>query len=218
MAIKHKHTESKTDDVLKYRFLEVRKEIFNRYTAKQQNEQQAANEAFKRSMTDRQWESEVMEIYTDITAPGASKKTNRTVTDLLIKNPSHEDFVAAWSEEVHDKGLTFHFFSDPLVRKAILVTVQCADSIITFSSTHGKDTVLPRRNTWTAKILPVTDDRLQQEVMWVKRQETIRVKIVYSRRTCGQETISAKRYDVHDENHHDHPEGAFTQRNMNRSK
>ena len=89
--------ESKTDDVLKARFLLVRKEIFNRYTTKKQNEQEAISETLKRSLTDRQWESEVMEIDTDITVAGASKKTNRTVTDLLIKKPSHEDFVAAWA-------------------------------------------------------------------------------------------------------------------------
>ena len=98
-------------------------------------------------------------IDNDITSPGAIKQTNRTITDRLIKKPSHEDFVAAWSEAVLRKGLSFDFFSDPLVCKAILVTVQCADSIITFSSTHGKDTVLPRRNTWTAKNLTATDDR-----------------------------------------------------------
>ena len=90
------------------------------------------------------------------------------MTDLLIKKPSHEDFVAAWSEAVLGKGLTFDFFSDPLVRKAILVTAQCADSIITSSSTHGKDTVLPRRK--TAKNLPATDDRLQQEAMRVTKK------------------------------------------------
>ena len=115
----------------------MRKEIYNRFTTKQQNEQQAASAALKRSMTQRERESEVIEIDTDITAPGASKKTNRTVTDLLIKKPTHEDFVAAWSQAVLGKALTFDFFSDPLVRKAILVTAQCADSIITFSSTHG---------------------------------------------------------------------------------
>ena len=152
--------ESKTDDALKATFLAVRKEIYNRFTTKQQNEQQAASVALKRSMTERERESEVIEIDTDITAPGASKKTNRTVTDLLIKKPSHEDFVAAWSEAVLGKGLTFDFFSDPLVRKVILVTAQCAESIITSSSMHGKDTVLPRRNTWTAKNLSTTDDRL----------------------------------------------------------
>ena len=90
--------ESKTDDALKATFLAVRNEIYNRFTTKQQNEQQAASAALKRSMTERERESEVIEIDTDITAPGASKKTNRTVTDLLIKKPTHADFVAAWSE------------------------------------------------------------------------------------------------------------------------
>jgi hypothetical protein len=77
----------------------------------------------------------------------------------MIQKPSHEDFVV-WSEAVLGKGLTFDFFSDPLVRKTILVTAQCVDSIITFSGTYGKDTILPTRDTWTNKILPATDDRL----------------------------------------------------------
>ena len=71
-------------------------------------------------MSDRERESEVIEIDSDITVPGASKQTNRTVTDRLIKKSSHEDFV--WSEVVFGKGLTFDFFSDPLVLKVILVT------------------------------------------------------------------------------------------------
>jgi hypothetical protein len=40
--------ENKTDDALKARILAVRKEIYNRYTAKQQNEQAAASAALKR--------------------------------------------------------------------------------------------------------------------------------------------------------------------------
>jgi hypothetical protein len=51
--------------------------------------------------------------------------------------------------------------------KTILVTTQCTDFIITFSSTQGKGTILPRRTVWTTKILTTTDDRLQQKVMWV---------------------------------------------------
>ncbi len=190
-----------------------------------------------KSPAECEWKNEVIDIDTDITAPGASKKTNHTVTDLLIKKPSHavmplmqwytgypflyfyifvllvhirgsqtcffqntttvadtqypfhwevgnqqelfllriskkktfflknyffkkkctctaravvqwihctsaraprhhwshEDFLVVWSEEVFGKGLTFDFFSEPLVRKDILVTVQCADSIITCS-------------------------------------------------------------------------------------
>jgi hypothetical protein len=118
-------------------------------------------------MSECERESEVIEIDNDITSPGVTKQTNRTVTEKLIKKPSHEDFVVAWIEAVIGKGLTFDFFSDTLVRKVIPVTEWCDDSIITSSSTHGKDTVLPRRITWTAKILHATDDRLQQEDMWV---------------------------------------------------
>jgi hypothetical protein len=33
-----------------------------------------------------------------------------------------------------------------------------------------------------------------------------------------QEVIRAKKYDLHDEKQHDQPEGAFTERNMNRSQ
>ena len=61
-------------------------------------------------MSERERESEVIEIVIDITSPGASKQTIRTVTDK-------------WNETVFGKGLTFDFFSDPLVHKDILVTV-----------------------------------------------------------------------------------------------
>jgi hypothetical protein len=45
------------------------------------------------------------------------------------------------SVAVIGKGLTFDCFSDPLVRKAILVTVQCADSIITSMMGHSYSSV-----------------------------------------------------------------------------
>ena len=51
--------ESKTGDALNARFLAVRKEIYNRYTTKQQNEQEIDSTALKRSMTARERESEV---------------------------------------------------------------------------------------------------------------------------------------------------------------
>jgi hypothetical protein len=111
---KHKCEESvcsmestKDDSPLKARFFAVRKEVYKLFKEKQQTEQQAASEALKRSMSDREWDSEVIDVDNDITVPGASKQTNRTVTDRLIKKPSHEDFVAVWSEAVLGKGLTF---------------------------------------------------------------------------------------------------------------
>ena len=72
-----------------------------------------------------------------------------------------EEFINVWSEVVLGKGLTFDLFSDPVVREAILVTPQCSDSMITFSVSITKDTLLPKRSTWTQKILPQTDDHLK---------------------------------------------------------
>ena len=89
--------ESKKDDSpLKARFLAVRKEIFNRYTEKQQTEQQAASAVLKRGMSERERESAVIEIDTDITTSGAIKQTNRTVTDRLIKKPLHPSHGTFW--------------------------------------------------------------------------------------------------------------------------
>ena len=84
---------TKDDSPLKARFFAVRKQIFNHYKEKQQTEQQTTSAALKRGMSERERESEVIEIDNDITAPGGNNQTNRTVTDRLIKKSSHEDFV-----------------------------------------------------------------------------------------------------------------------------
>jgi len=42
-------------------------------------------------------------------------------------------------------------------------------------------------------------------------------KTMKSEFVACQETISAKKYDLHDEKQYDQPEGGFTERNMNRS-
>jgi hypothetical protein len=117
-------------------------------------------------MSERERGSEVIEIDNDITSPGTSKDTNRTVTDEWIKNPSHEDFVTAWSEAVFGKGLTFDFFSDTLVRKDILVTVQCADSSSRPPALMGKILFCPEGPLGLPKFC-------------------LRPMIVCSRRSCG---------------------------------
>ena len=55
-------------------------------------------------MSERERESELIEIDTEINAPGTNKQTTWTVTDRLIKKPSHEDFVVTWSEAVFGNG------------------------------------------------------------------------------------------------------------------
>ena len=147
--------ESKKDDgPEKARFVAVRDEIYKRYTAQQKAKDQVASSAVKRSITQREEEGDVIEIDGDVTSPSAAKQAHRTLADRSMKRPTVEEFINAWSEAVLGKGLTFDFFSDPIVRKAILVTAKCADSIITFAGSSAKDTLLPKRSTWTQKILP----------------------------------------------------------------
>jgi hypothetical protein len=98
----------------------------------------------------------IIEIDGDVTSPSTVKQTHRTVTDKLMNRWRN----LSWRETVFDKGLTFDFFRDPVVRKSILVTVQYADSIITFSTSSSKDMLLTRRKGWTHKILPTTDAHL----------------------------------------------------------
>jgi hypothetical protein len=58
---------TKDDRPLKARFFVVRKEIYNHYEQKQQTEQQAASAALERSMSERERDSEVIEVDNDIT-------------------------------------------------------------------------------------------------------------------------------------------------------
>ncbi len=52
-------------------------------------------------MSECVWDSDDVETDTDITDPGENNQTNRTVTDRLIKKPSHnEDFASVWNESV----------------------------------------------------------------------------------------------------------------------
>jgi hypothetical protein len=50
---------------------------------KQQTEQQADSAALKRSMSDLERDSEVIDVDNDITSPGACKQINRTGVDLV---------------------------------------------------------------------------------------------------------------------------------------
>ena len=143
----------------------MRDKIYKWHTDQQKDKDQVASSALKRSITQREEEGEVIEIDGDVTSPSAAKQAHRILADRLMKRPTVEEFINTWSEAVIGKGLTFDFFRDPLVHKVILVTVQCADSIITFAGSSAQDTLLPKRSTWTQKILPQTDARLQQDAM-----------------------------------------------------
>jgi hypothetical protein len=103
--------ESKKDDSpLKARFLAVRKEIFNRYTEKQQTEHQAASEALKRGMSEREREA---------LSWGLSDGVERS---------------SAWKR--FDLG--FDFFSDPLKWLVLLQDDAHGGMCASFSRTCAK--------------------------------------------------------------------------------
>ena len=108
--------ENKKDDVPdKTRFVPVRDEIYKWYTSQQKAKDQVASSAVKRSITQREEEGDVIEIDGDVTSPSVAKQTHHTLVDRLMKRPTVEEFINTWSEAVLGKGLTFDFFSDPLV-------------------------------------------------------------------------------------------------------
>ena len=114
--------ESKKDDGSeKARFVVVRDEIYKWYTDQEKDKDQVASLALKRSITQWEEEGEVIEMDGDVTSPSAAKQVHRTLADRLMKRPTVEEFINAWSEAVLGKGLTFDFFRDPLVCKVILV-------------------------------------------------------------------------------------------------
>ncbi len=63
----------KDDGPEKARFVEVRDEIYKRYTAQQKAKDQVASSTLKRSITQWEEEGEVIEIDGDVTSPSASK-------------------------------------------------------------------------------------------------------------------------------------------------
>ncbi len=109
--------ESKKDDgPQKARFVVVIDEIYKRYTTQEKAKDQVASSVLKRSITQREEEGEVIEIDGDVTRPSAVKQVHLTLADRLMKRPTVEEFINVWNEAVFEKGLTFDFFSDPLVK------------------------------------------------------------------------------------------------------
>jgi hypothetical protein len=86
--------ENKKDDgPEKARFVEVRDEIYKRYTSQQKAKDQIASSAVKRSITQWEEEGDVIEIDGDVTSPSASNQTHLTLADRLMKRPTVEEFI-----------------------------------------------------------------------------------------------------------------------------
>ena len=89
--------ENKKDDSpLKTRFLTVRKEIYNRYTEKQETEQQAVSAALKQGMSERIRDSDVIEPRTSPSRYSVSSEPGEGISGLLSRawRPSLSPFLS----------------------------------------------------------------------------------------------------------------------------
>jgi hypothetical protein len=87
---------------------------------------------------------------------------------MLTKPPSQAEFEECWSEAIIKNGLSPSLVDDPLFRKALVTTARMGQSAVCMgkgTALGKRDTTLPRRDTFSRKIIPATDKRLDEEGM-----------------------------------------------------
>ena len=87
---------------------------------------------------------------------------------VLMRTPTQAEFVECWSEAIIRNGLPPALVDDPLFRKALVTTSRMGQTAVCIgkgTALGKRDTTLPHRQTFTRKIIPVTDKRLDQENM-----------------------------------------------------
>jgi len=87
---------------------------------------------------------------------------------MLTKPPSQAAFEECWSEAIIKNGLSPSLVDDPLFRKALVTTARMGQSAVCMgkgTALGKRDATLPRRDTFSRKIIPATDKRLDEEGM-----------------------------------------------------
>jgi hypothetical protein len=87
---------------------------------------------------------------------------------MLTKPPSQAAFEECWSEAIIKNGLSPSLVDDPLFRKALVTTARMGQSAVCMgkgTALGKRDTTLPHRVTFSTKIIPATDKRLDEEGM-----------------------------------------------------
>jgi len=87
---------------------------------------------------------------------------------VLMKTPTQAEFVECWSEAIIRNGLPPALVDDPLFRKALVTTSRMGQTAVCMgkgTALGKRDTTLPHRHTFTRKIIPATDKRLDEENM-----------------------------------------------------
>jgi hypothetical protein len=87
---------------------------------------------------------------------------------VLMRTPTQAEFVECWSEAIIRNGLPPDLVDDPLFRKALVTTARMGQTAVCMgkgTALGKRDTTLPHRDTFTRKIIPATDKRLDEENM-----------------------------------------------------
>jgi hypothetical protein len=87
---------------------------------------------------------------------------------ILRKQPSQTEFEECWSESIIKNGLSPSLVDDPLFRKTLVTTARMGQSTVCVdkgSALGKRDTTLTHRHTFSRKIIPSTDKRLDEEDM-----------------------------------------------------
>ncbi len=85
-----------------------------------------------------------------------------------MESATQAEFVECWSEVIIRCGLSPALVDNPLFRKALVTTSRMVQTAVCMGKGNalGKwDTTLPHRQTFTRKIIPATDKRLDEENM-----------------------------------------------------
>ena len=87
---------------------------------------------------------------------------------ILTTQPSQAEFEECWSEAIIKCGLSPSVVDDPLFRKALVTTARMGQSAVRMgkgTALGKRDSSLTHRHTFSRKIIPVTDKRLDEEGM-----------------------------------------------------
>ena len=94
------------------------------------------------------------------------ENTHVLVTGRLpMRTPTQTEFVECWSEVIIRNGLAPPLVDDPLFRKTLVTTSHMVQIVVCMDkgTTLGKrDTTFSHHHTFTRKIIPETDKRLDE--------------------------------------------------------
>jgi hypothetical protein len=87
---------------------------------------------------------------------------------VLMRTPTQSEFVECWIEVIIRNGLPPALVDDPLFRKSLVTTSRMGQTTVCMgkgTALGKRNTSLPHRDTFTRKIIPVTDKKLDEENM-----------------------------------------------------